>query len=391
MKIALLITDLGMGGAENQVVSLADRFAALGHSVLLIALTGNILVSPRDGTVKVICLNMHKTPLSFWSTYFKARRLLREFKPDVLHSHMVHANIFARLLRLTVPLSRLICTAHSSNEGGVARILAYRLTDFLATISSNVSHEAMMRSIQRGAVTARKIMAVQNGIDCDRFQPNISARKNVRLELKLPDETQAFLAVGRFTEAKDYSNLLIALTELSRKRTDWTLWIAGAGAEQPIFEALTERLGIGHKVLFLGLRRDIPALMAAADIFVLSSAWEGLPLVVGEAMACERVVVSTDAGGIKEWLGNLGFVVPIRDSVALSAALSQSLSMSHEEKRLQGRMGRERVIEHYSLDAVVDRWLQIYVGNYATCNLESPGAELSVKPIPRRITRKGKN
>jgi glycosyltransferase involved in cell wall biosynthesis len=142
------------------------------------------------------------------------------------------------------------------------------------------------------------------------------------------------------------------------------LWIAGAGDQQPVFEAQARDLGIDAKVVFLGLRRDIHELMSAADMFVLSSAWEGLPLVVGEAMACERLVVSTDAGGIREWLGGLGYVVPTRNSAALSAALLQALEMSVQDKQLQGRGARQRVLQRYSLGAVVEKWLKIYSGNF---------------------------
>jgi glycosyltransferase involved in cell wall biosynthesis len=200
MKIALVITGLGMGGAENQVVNLADQFAALGHRVLLIALTGEAVVLPRNSAVEVKCLGMTKTPLGFWSAYRHAGHLLREFKPDVVHSHMVHANIFSRLLRLSVPMPRLICSAHSSDEGGAGRMWAYRLTDSLADITSNVSQDAVNSSIRRGAVQLRKIIVVPNGIDCDRFQFSSVARSTLRANLNLPEGCQALLAVGRFTD-----------------------------------------------------------------------------------------------------------------------------------------------------------------------------------------------
>lgn len=365
MKIALLITGLGMGGAENQVVNLADHYAALGHDVLLISMTGETLVRPLNVSVEVACLNMPKTAWGLLVAYRQARGLLRTFAPNVVHSHMVHANLFARLLRLTITIPRLICTAHSSNEGGAARMWAYRITDGLADMSTNVSQEALDCFIERGAVSPGKMIMVHNGIDCERFQFDVLARQRVRVEFNLPDNIQLLLAVGRFTEAKDYPNLLTAFAVLCDERLDCVLCIVGTGIDQHLLETQAKELCIDEKVRFLGLRRDIPALMSAADIFVLSSAWEGLPLVVGEAMACERVVVSTDAGGIREWLGNVGFVVPTRNSVALSAALIQSLEMSVEEKGLQGRAARERIMQHYSLTAVVARWLEIYQGNYA--------------------------
>ena len=103
--------------------------------------------------------------------------------------------------------------------------------------------------------------------------------------------------------------------------------------------------------------------MNAADIVVLSSAYEGFPLVVGEAMACERIVVATDAGGVREWLGRSDHVVPTRDSPALAGALMNALGMDAQSRALHGIAARERVFRRFSLDAVVARWEDIYRGN----------------------------
>ncbi|MBN2869713.1 MAG: glycosyltransferase, partial [Campylobacterales bacterium] len=123
MKIALMITGMGMGGAERQVCDLADRFTALGHEVLIIYLTGKAVIRPDHPDIRLIGMEMSKTPLSFIKTYIRLRRILRDFTPDVLHTHMVHANLVARLLRLSMHIPRLICTAHSTNEGGRLRML----------------------------------------------------------------------------------------------------------------------------------------------------------------------------------------------------------------------------------------------------------------------------
>jgi glycosyltransferase involved in cell wall biosynthesis len=367
MRIAFLVTGLEMGGAESQVVNLADRFAALGHSVLLISMSGSdaVVVLPQNYSVQLECLGMAKTLSGFYRAYRRAHDLVRAFAPDVLHSHMVHANVFARLLRLRTRVPRLICSAHNTNEGGTSRMWAYRLTDALADMTTNVSQEAVDCFIRRGAVLPRKIMTIHNGIDCERFRFDGVLRTSLRASLRLPEHVQVLLAVGRFCEAKDYPNLLNAFAALCAQHADCVLWIAGRGTQERLFEQ-AKTLGIDERVNFMGLRRDIPALMCAADIFVLSSAWEGLPLVVGEAMSCERVVVSTDAGGIREWLGNVGYVVPTRDSAALAAALLRSLGLSFAEKSAQGRAARERIVGHYSLTAVASRWFEVYQGNYAT-------------------------
>lgn len=380
MKIALVATGLGMGGAENQVVALADRFAERGHAVMLIAMTGEPVVTPLHPGVRMEVLSMERSIPGLARGYLQARRLLKAFAPDVVHSHMVHANVFSRVLRAGLPMRRLICSAHNTNEGGTARILAYRLTERLADLTTNVSDEAVQAFLDQGAARKNRIITMHNGIDAERFRFREEDRQRLRRELSVAADMQVLLAVGRFTQQKDYGNLFDAFVRLCKRRNDCVLWIAGAGEEQRRYQAEATRLGIAEHVRFLGVRRDVPALMSAADVFVLSSAWEGLPLVVGEAMACERIVVATDAGGVREWLGECGYIVPVRDSLALADALGAALDTDEADRRRRAEDGRERIMSRYALSAVADKWLQLYAGdtaglqqhqqmNSAQCNL----------------------
>lgn len=360
MKITLIITGLGMGGAERQVCDLADQFAAKGHKVLLISMTDETVNRPLSANIEVAELNMAKTPMGFIKAYWQARRLIKQFKPDVVHSHMVHANLFARLLRLSTCIKKLICTAHSSNEGGRGRMLAYRLTDRLCDLSTNVSQEAVDISIKRGAAPASRIIAMPNGIDTLRFTFNPASRTSLRAQLQLENNTPLILAVGRLTAAKDYPNLLTAFNQLSSELRHAQLAIIGTGEEQTNIEALTAQLGLTDRIRFLGLQRNVHEWMSAADVFVLSSAWEGFGLVVAEAMACERVVVATDCGGVKEVLGECGILVPAKNCTALAQELKRGLALSPDAAKAQGAAARARVVENYSLEAQADKWLGLY-------------------------------
>lgn len=360
MNITLIITGLGMGGAERQVCDLADQFAAKGHQVLLISMTGETLNRPLSTKVDLAELNMVKTPLGFIKAYSQARRLIKQFKPDVVHSHMVHANLFARLLRLSTRIKKMICTAHSSNEGGRGRMLAYRVTDGLCDLSTNVSQEAVDISVKRGAAPESRIIAMPNGIDTLRFTFNPASRASLRLQLQLANNTPLILAVGRFTEAKDYPNLLTAFNQLPIELNHVELAIIGTGEEQAKIEALAAQLGLTERVHFLGLQRNVHEWMNAADVYVMSSAWEGMPLVLLEAMACERVVVATDCGGVKEVLGECGILVLAKNSAALAQGLQQGLALSAEAAKAQGVAARARVVARYSLNAQADKWMGLY-------------------------------
>lgn len=360
MKIIMLITGLGMGGAERQVCDLADQFAAKGHEVLLISMTGETVNRPLSANIEVAELSMAKTPIGFIKAYWQACWLIKQFKPDVLHSHMVHANLFARLLRLSTRIPKLICTAHSANEGGRGRMLAYRLTDGLCDLSTNVSQEAVDISVKRGAASTSRIIAMPNGIDTVRFTFNPASRSSLRAQLQLTDNTPLILAVGRLTVAKDYPNLLTSFSQLPSELRDAQLAIIGTGEEQTNIEALVLQLGLTQRVHFLGLQRNVHEWMCAADLFVLSSAWEGFGLVIVEAMACERVVVATDCGGVKEVLGKCGILVSAKNSVALAQGLQQGLALSVDAAKELGLVARARVVKNYSLEAQADKWLVLY-------------------------------
>ena len=358
MKILLVITGLGMGGAEHVVVDLADRLAVLGHEVKIAYLTGPVLVTPVSPDIELVPIGMTSTK-SFFIGYLKLRNLVKNYKPDVVHSHMFHANILSRLLRVTLKIPRLVCTAHSTDEGGKLRMLAYRITDSLADISTNVSSKAVESFVRKGAVMAERMVAVPNGIDTDKFFFDENVRHENRKNLF--KEKNIILAVGRFTEAKDYPNLLSAISILRNKRDDFKLLIVGDGPLKSDLASYVESLGLDSFVCFLGIRTDIPDLMSSSDIFVLSSAWEGFGLVVAEAMACERVVVATDCGGVREVVGACGILLEPKNSELLAQALNKALDLTPEERAVIGAAARQRIIDNYSLDANIGLFMRCYL------------------------------
>jgi glycosyltransferase involved in cell wall biosynthesis len=361
MKILFLITGLELGGAEQVVINLADALAARGHEIRIAYLTGPAVLLPKNPGTQLINLAM-TSKADVPSALTQLRNLVRSFQPDVVHSHMVHANILARLVRLIAPVPRLISTAHSSNEGGKLLMLAYRLTDALADVSTNVSEEAVEAFIRAKATRPGRMMALHNGVDVNTFAFDADARRRVRQSLGVDKDCRLLLAAGRLHDAKDYPNLLKAIALLPASRLSYRLCIAGEGPLKQHLHALVLDLRLGDRVSFLGGRRDIPDLMSAADIFVLSSAWEGFPMVVIEAMASERVLVVTDCGGVREAVGDAGFLVKPKDAEALALALQTALQLDASEKAALGYASRQRVIEKYSLDASVDKWLQVYAG-----------------------------
>ena len=353
MKILYIITGLSLGGAEKVVADLADQMIAFGHNVKIAYLTGEILVKPASSDVEIIALGLNSLK-DFLIASKKYQRLIKSFRPDIVHAHMVHANIFARLNRVLCPVPKLICTAHNSNEGGKARMAAYRLTNRLSDVNTNVSQEATEALIAKGAFSKNNIMTVYNGIDLKKFEKNHDSTD-------LDKNVLNIISVGRFNDQKDYPNLINAFAELKKNvTTDIRLTIVGDGELRPQIESLIKELNLDKDITLLGRRSDVAELLSQADIFVLASKHEGLPTVVIEAMACECFVVTTDCGGSAEILGDTGKLVPIQNSQALADALQDAINLSEEDRAENNKKARARVEELFSLETSVKKWLALY-------------------------------
>lgn len=360
MNILYFITGLGMGGAEKQVVNLADRMSARGHNVVIAYLTGDADVLPEEPDVTVVALNGNKTIFAMVRAISNLVKLIKRFEPDVLHSHMVHANLIARMVRSVVRIPKLICTAHSSNEGGKLKMLAYRLTDFLADLTTNVSQEAVDILIAKGASPVGRMVFVPNGIDTERFVFDESVRNQVRARESVDPSIKVLLAVGRLVEAKNYPCLLDAFTLVSQDHDNVRLWIVGDGPLAADLALYANKANLSEKISFFGRRDDVPSFYSAADIYILSSAWEGFGLVVAEAMSCETLVVATDCGGVKEVLGDSGYLVEPFNPEALRQAINSALDLLPEQKKSLVTSARSRVLDNFSMESVICRWEELY-------------------------------
>lgn len=354
-----MITGLGMGGAENQVVNIADKFAEKGIDVTIAYMLEPVIVKPKNENVKLVWLGGTKSAFGVFTALKNLVQLIRGIKPNVVHSHMFHANILTRLARMSAPVSRLVSTAHSTNEGGKLRMLAYRLTNCLSDVFTNVSIDAVRAFEQKKAVAKGEMLLVGNGIDAAYFKFSPDARMNIRNELGF-SEKNVFIAIGRFHEAKDYPNLIDAFVKVVSRSEDCHLLIVGDGELRSVIERQITQLSLQEYITLLGVRKDIPDLLSASDVFVLSSAWEGSSLVAAEAMACERIVIVTDSGGVANIIDRYGYVVPPREPDMLAQRMKSALALSETEAAELGRKARQRIWEHYSLDAAVQKWLDIY-------------------------------
>ena len=362
-RIVYVTTGLSYGGAETQLKNLALRLKQRKWSLSVVSMLppGAYVDELEAAGICVYDLRMRrKVPDP--RAVLRLASIVRRERPLVVHAHMIHANLLARITRLFASIPVLICTAHNIIEGGRARELAYRLTDSLADITTQVSEAGKQRYIQVGAVPPHKIVYIPNGIDTSRFQPNPMVRQAVREQLGCAPDAFVWLTVGRLEPVKNHLELLCAFREVTAVHPHARLLIAGQGPLQAATEQRITELGLAERVRLLGVRRDIPDLLNAADAFVLPSLWEGMPLTLLEASATALPIVATDVGGNAEVVleGKTGYLVPPKNTDALAQTLLRIMRLSEADRSAMGQAGRAHVVQNFDLERVVDRWEALY-------------------------------
>jgi glycosyltransferase involved in cell wall biosynthesis len=360
-RVSFVTTSLMRGGAETQVFLLARTLRERGHAVQIVSMR-----PPEAYEEACAELGIELTTLAMRSGVPDPRALARlvrawrGFRPVVAHAHMVHAVLLARLARPFARVPLLVSTAHNLTEGARWRELAYRATDRLGDLTTNVCQAAVDRYVAVGAAPRGRIVRMPNGLDVTHFDPDPAARARLRSALALPADAFAWLAVGRLEPQKDVPTLLEAWRSLPDRAV---LWLVGEGPLRAELEARRDALGLDpERVRFLGARTDVPDLMRAADGYAMSSAWEGLPMVLLEAAASGLPIVATDVGGNAEIVrdGASGRLVPAHDPAALAEALRATMALPDAERAAWGRAARAHVATEFALDAVVDAWLALY-------------------------------
>jgi glycosyltransferase involved in cell wall biosynthesis len=349
-----------LGGAEQQAISLAKGLRRRNWRVSVVALSGTGGAAARElahAGVAFLSLQMRKG-LADPRGWLRFHNWLRREQPDVLHAHLPHAAWLARWSRLAAPVPLVVDTLHSSATGAMGRHFGYACSRRLPDHVTAVSQATAASHLAAGMVSQSNLSVIWNGIDVDRWQPDAQERAQARAELGIGDEF-LWLAVGRLEAVKDYPCLLRAMTRTPERAQ---LLVLGAGPQEGRLTELAEWLGLKRRVRFAGFEPDVLRWMRAADGFVLSSRYEGLPMVLLEAGACGVPAVATDVPGTREAIVNeeTGWLAPAGDADALARAMAKLMRTPIEERRAMGERARRMVRERFSLETVLDRWEQLY-------------------------------
>lgn len=371
MHILHLITGLSDGGAEAVLYRLCTHDAENRHVVVSMMGKGKYGPLLHAAGVEVHCLGMPRGRVTFRGLR-RLWQILRTEHPDVVQTWMYHADLVGGVLARLTGL-RAVCWGihHSNLEPGKLR----RATIWVARLNARLSRwapaaivccAAQARDVHvRLGYAAQKFVIIPNGYDVGRFRPDAAARARLRAEWGVPDGVPLLGMVARFDPQKDHANLLAACARLQASGADFAAVLVGTGCDADN-AALVQQLaaaGLTQRVRLLGQRDDVPAVMAALDLHVLSSAGEAFPNVLAEAMACGTPCVTTDVGDAALIVGETGWVVPPRDAPALAAAIGEALHERAEQPAEwagRRRAARERVVEHFDIERMATAYRAVW-------------------------------
>jgi glycosyltransferase involved in cell wall biosynthesis len=352
MVIAHIIDSLEVGGAEIVVATLCRAHMALGHRVEVhcLAALGPIAAELEHEGVAVRLHASRRAHQSAWSLF----RALRRSRPDVVHCHNKSATVRAAAAARATGARAIISTRHGM--GSVPFRLRSELK-FWVTAGALCDRvvavcDAARRNLTAGVPpVAHKIVAIRNGA----HPPRVGAHR-------LPNKSGfTLVSVGRLARVKNFDILLRALAQARRAVPDIGLWLVGDGDQAPALRQLAEELTLGGAVRFCGERRDIGSWLRAADVFVMPSDSEGLPIAMLEAMAAGLPAIVTDVGALPELIGlsGSGSVVPARSVDALAREIVAFANRRHELAAL-GDLASSCYRRHFTPERMAGDYLSLY-------------------------------
>lgn len=358
MNILQVITSLRIGGAEKLVVDMALILKAKGHIVDIFVFDGvqtPFLQQLEENGIRVIRYNEGGSPYHP-KNIFILRRLISQY--DVVHTHNTACQYYVAIAKLLCKLcksKKLVTTEHSANNRR-RNILTfkqldrwmYRQYDSIIAISDKAT-----MNLQKFLGNRLEIKTIYNGINLSRFMNADVLSGDGVLKKKL--NTFVITMVAGFREEKDQDTLIKSLKYLPE---NCVLWLVGDGVRRTICEDLVQRLGLSDRVVFAGIRTDIPNILKASDVIVMSSHWEGLSLSSIEGMSVGKPFVASDVDGLHEIVFGNGLLFPHQNEKALADIILELMTKPDYAQKIAEKCFEKA--SQYDISKTVDAYLEVY-------------------------------
>ena len=370
MKVLHVITDLALGGAETVLFRLVSAVNVdVTHRVVSLHTRGIYGPKLEAVGVHVDALEMPRGRVTGRGIR-RLRAIVREFEPDVVQTHLYHADLVGSFAARTAGQAPVVWGVHSTELGSLRATWKTRIVRRLCAVLSHsvpsaivCAAEGTARLHARFGYDREKLAVIQIGVDLAQFRPDETERARVRTEWGVRPDEMTLGLLARWHPLKDHSTLLQALAIVAKSASRFRCILAGNGMtmENTALMDLIQGNGVADRVLLLGVRSDVSAVMNGIDIHVLSSHSECSPLVVIEAMACGTPCVVTDVGDAALIVGDTGWIVPARAPEALAAGIESAMaSIATHGKSSLGRQSRARIEAHYSLKTMAGAYTALW-------------------------------
>ena len=365
MRVVHIITGLNQGGAEGSLCRLVTNDQKNTHHVISLLDRGVYGAHLGDKGVQVYTLDMSRGRLTL-SALYKLVRLIRVINPDVVQTWMYHADLLGGIAARLAGIKAVVWgirASYNKDKSGLGTKITVHACAYLSSwipfrILSN-SHYAKNVHIQLGYLE-KKINVIHNGFLFDKVHSNGSEKEQIISQLKLSSNTVLLGMVARYDPYKDHENLFKALFLLSTSTNTFCCLLIGPGMDYSNLSLmrLIDKHQIQDKVKLLGVRDDIPKLMAAMDVHVLSSIGESFPNVLAEAMICGTPCVTTDVGDAAVIVDDTGWVVPPSNAQALANGILDAMDKLKDP--VQWEIRRQACVDHIISNFSLDRMIESY-------------------------------
>jgi len=359
LRILHVITDLNTGGVPLHLLGLASWLHQRGETVRVVSLAPPGAVTASLAERGVPADACRAAGWWDWRAVDRLAGMIREFRPDVVHSLLFHANVAARAACLLAGFDRrrLVCEIQTVEIERRWHLTVDRWTQALCRCIVGNSPSVIEHLAASAGIRRDRLRLIRGGVDTAAIA---AAQPLNRVGLGLPLDQPVLLWVGRLDPIKGL-DVLVEATGVVARQQPVHLLIAGDGPYRAELERLVVASGLSRRVHLLGMRRDVPRLLKSAEVFVFPSRTEGLPNALLEAMAAALPVVATDVPGCRDVVdsGRTGILVPVDDSAALADAILRVLQDQAWARSL-GRAAAEHARRHHDRTVCFERYQSLY-------------------------------
>lgn len=372
IKIAHIITQLELGGAQSNTLYTVEHLPRDKYEVILISGSGGILdeSARKIADLKTYFLDSLIRPINPFidiSALIQLFRILNTERPDIVHTHSSKAGILGRWAAYFAGVPHIVHTFHGFGFNSYQKIIVQiififieQITAFISDRLIAVSQENIEKGLNYFIATRNKYILIRSGIDISKFQ-NIQPDKNKKRELGLSADKFIVGMVACFKPQKSPLDF-VRMANLVRKQVPETEFvIVGDGELRPAIEKEINKYSLANSFKLLGWRNDLPDIMSTFDIFVLTSLWEGLPRVILEAFAMQKPVVATAVDGTREMIenNNTGFLAPPRKPGIIAELVCRLLKDKELRERI-GKAGKNSLNNCFTIQTMVSQINELY-------------------------------